>query len=654
MPKLKRILAALYKSIWLYPLILAFILIGLTAFKVNGSSVGVYNQLVNGVSAEDPDLLYGKPKLVRADEWQSGTPLVISQYKNNFQQQNPDIGSGTDVALQIEDPYNSWPAVFRPHTWAFFVTGFENAYAFKWWSPLILLLVTSYFFALSVWPKKRLVAALFSLSIGLSPFLFWWYQTSAFAGLGYAFLMLILINKILDGYKFKRFRQPYISSALLVGSLAFILSCFELLLYPPFQIPIALVVVFYSLGLILKKRFTEGESTAIVAKRVGGLLTAALIAAAIGLAFVHDNKTPIDALTGTLYPGKRLTHSGDLAVMHVFNGYLMPLQQRGATLFRNLSEGSNFILLLPFLLLPGIAFNIWEYVKKRRVDWVFLMVNLGSLIFLARAFIHFGDPLYKLMLLNRVPGNRLMIGIGFIGAIQYLLLLKKTSESTLKPKKMIRIGLVVWLASLAVLAVCSYYVHQHYGGLFDRAVLVGGLAAWFSLLILAVFIKRPVIAIGLLLSFTLISSFRILPLYRGLGFLNNSQLVRSIAEVSPPKTKWVTLDNLAFENIALAAGRGNLSGTVIYPNKALFSQLGPDYEKVYNREGHALFTTENIPGEMVLVKANLFKVKFYCSDFITRNVDYALATNQLKLPCTKLLKIVHYPKLDFYLYQVSP
>ena len=123
-------LLLLLRSTWGFPAIVIVVFFLLVAFKISGSSVGIYHQYLYGEKQQDPDLLYGNPYFVRADEWQSATHLIVAQKYNSFNKTNPHIGSGTNLALQTEVPYKDWTVVFRPHTWGYFMLGLERGAIF--------------------------------------------------------------------------------------------------------------------------------------------------------------------------------------------------------------------------------------------------------------------------------------------------------------------------------------------------------------------------------------------------------------------------------------------------------------------------------------------------------------------------------------------
>lgn len=155
----------LLASIWLFPLLLTAALFILTACKISGSSLGIYQTLFYGHSQKDPALLFNKPREIRSDEWVVNTQMVIAQKNNDFKRINQNIGHGQDMSVVIDAPYREWSQVFRPQNWAFFVLPLEQAFAFKWWLLAYLLMLSCYFLVLALLPGRRLLAA--ALATGL-------------------------------------------------------------------------------------------------------------------------------------------------------------------------------------------------------------------------------------------------------------------------------------------------------------------------------------------------------------------------------------------------------------------------------------------------------------------------------------------------------
>jgi len=165
------------KSMWVFPSMLVVGLLSLTALGISGSSIGIYPML-DGTADKDPGVVALSPRGVRSDEWLVNTQMVVAQAKNDFKRINDNIGNGQDMSLIVDVPYKEWSAAFKPQNLIFLVLPLANAFAFKWWLLAVLLILACYFFMLELFPGKRLRSAVLSLFAGLTPMVFWWYQSA--------------------------------------------------------------------------------------------------------------------------------------------------------------------------------------------------------------------------------------------------------------------------------------------------------------------------------------------------------------------------------------------------------------------------------------------------------------------------------------------
>src|SRR6266545_7506635 len=233
-------------SIWLFPAVITVVLLLLTVFGINGSSIGTYNTLFYGDGAKDRQLVLGVPRDARSDEWLVNTQMTIAQAEANYPRINENIGNGHDMSLGADAPYRDWSAVFKPHNWAFFILPFDNAFAFKWWFIGYLLVLSCYFFIISLLPKKRLWAALISLTIFFNPFVQWWYLSGTMAPLYYSLFAATVFMRLFSA-------KNRLRMVLWGGLLAYLVTCFALIFYPPFQIPCAIVMGGFAIGYLYKK-----------------------------------------------------------------------------------------------------------------------------------------------------------------------------------------------------------------------------------------------------------------------------------------------------------------------------------------------------------------------------------------------------------------
>jgi hypothetical protein len=648
----------LANSVWLFPSILLLILIILTSLRISGSSIGIYNTSFYG-GAKDSNLLLNGPESIRSDEWLVTTQLTIAQHAAGYPRVNPNIDSGRDMSVVGDAPYKDWSSVFKPQNLAFFILPFENAFAFKWWLLLYLVIASCYFFTLRILPGKKLFATIFSTAVGLSPFLFWWYQTGTLACIFYGFFILILVMRVINEEKVRflenlRLRYSYL--AYVIG-LAYLVSCFALILYPPFQIPVAIATAFLGTGLFLaaygsRKKLVSRDSLV----KLAILLSGVVVALVIVFAFFHTRENVVNAITNTVYPGKRTVQTEGNSGYEILSTFLQPQLQRisrAAHYFTNQSEASNFVLLLPFLFIPGCFFLYKEYAQTRRINWPLLSVQLCILLFLAYLFVPVLSPLYKLFGLNKVANVRLFIGLGFAGVIQLLLIVKSLENLKTPAKKLNAWAGLYTMVCAIVLACISLYARTKYPEFIHSPLLIGFFGLFFCALIFCFLSRRSLLGALLLFLFSAGCVYKIHPLYRGMGPIYDSAVIQAIDNVSMPDDSWAALDSLYYENFPAIANRDSLSGVKPYPDVAFWRKVaGAKDDYYYNRYAHVIFN-EGIKSDFVLGSPDSFQVRFACTAFIEKNLDYALSTHPLDLPCIREVKEVHYPALTFYIYKVD-
>lgn len=651
----------LYCSVWLFPAVLLSLLLLLTALRISGTSIGMYNEILYGNTQKDPDLLAGQPQPIRSDEWLFVTQMTIAQHAEGYPLVNHNIGSGRDMSVVGNAPYKDWSSLFRPENFAFFVMPLEFAFAFKWWLLLFLAITGGYFVALRFAPKQRLFAAMFGTAVGCSPFLFWWYQTVTFAPIYLGFFIILIGMRIIkdEGVPFLGRFNPACSSAALVLALAYLLTCFGLVLYPPFQIPVAIVVASLLAAVFVQMLADKEVAVRVLAKRLGVLIAGAMLAGILVAIFVYTRSDVVKLVEHTAYPGARTVASGGAPVSDVLGSYLMPQLEhtaRATHYFNNQSEASNFLLFLPFLLIPGFVFLLYEFRRLRRLNWQLLAMQLAGVLFLADLYLPGLGIIGKVTFLDKVPHQRLLIGLGFSGALQLLCLFEAVARLKISFKKLFLPAAVYSAICFCVLVWFGLYTRAHYPLFLHSLPFMCGLALLFCLIMFFAMTGRRIATAAVFVLFSIGSVFGVHPLYVGLGLGVNNKVISAIDQVSRPGSTWAVLDNLVFENFPTIAGRDSISGVQLYPDMSFWKQAdaNPADAPIYNRYAHVLFT-ENLPAgtNLDLLQPDLFEARFGCTPFVEQHVQYALVIHTLNDACVRQVGVVHYPQVTFYLYRVN-
>jgi hypothetical protein len=648
------------KSVWLFPGLCAGAVLILTALQISGSSIGIYHSFFYG-GGKDSSLLLNKPRAIRSDEWLTNTQMTIAQKKAGFPRINHNIGNGEDMSVIFDAPYKDWSMAFKPHNLVFFILPLGYALAFKWWLMGFLLVVSCYFFVLLLMPGKRLFAALFSLALFFSPFVQWWYQYITLGSLYYCFLLALAYAYLLRA---KRLSHSILSGALI----AYLLICFALILYPPFQIACALAIGAFIIGYSVEK--VPGLDRKQTLTKLGILVSAGLLAGAVILLFLHSNAPAVSAIRHSSYPGHRVVLSGgfdDVRLLTSNLAFQFQFTSKAAAYYfpvvgiANQSESSNFLYIMPFLFLPGLFLLITGWRRSKKIDWPLLITSLLFVVFMMRLFFAHFDPLFKLLLLDNVPHNRLLIGTGLLGVIYFVLVARNLVSAKLKPRLQGRLLLLAYAMLVFLVEIVLGLTVRHRAPGFVSIFRLVLFAVPFPVIIYLVLNKRFSLAAAGLLLFSMFCSGGINPLYRGTGVLTNTLLAKDMQALSKTyKARWVT-ENSYLENYALLNGAASLSGTYAYPQLSLWQDIPGAALPDYNRFAHVDFSINHGPAgqptSLALRGNDSFLVTTdACSTYLKRvNVHFIVTSG--KLPgwnaCATLIKTETYPTLSLYIYRLD-
>lgn len=647
------------KGIWFFPSILTVLLIILSILQINGSSMGMYHNMLYGDSQSDKALLFGKPQSIRSDEWVVNTQKIISQKNNGFSTVNNNVGNGENETLINDVPTTNWSVIFKPQNLGFLVLPFNNAFSLRWWIMSYLLVLSCYFFVLMMIPRKKLLASLLSLAMLFSPFIQWWYTNGTLGSIYYSLFGAVVFTKLLN---LKKRSSACLWSILL----AYIAVCFVLILYPPFQIPCALVLIAFAVGYFLNKR--KRIDIKILKRNLLYFCGAIILAiSTVGL-FVYQNYDVIKTVQNTAYPGRRVITSGGFNLEYLLSSNLSPILQsvtrtnaylNGTT---NQSEASNFILLIPFLLLPLIFLAYKKYRKDKKIDFILItsLILLG--IMLAWLFIPGLDVLGIITLLRNVPLSRLLIGLGLLNFIIIIEFIKLYTQSEIRfsLKTSIIYALLVFIFYLLL----DFHVMLLYPTFIGYKLAVV-LAIPIALIVFCIMRKHFKLAALGLLMFALASTFRINPIYKGTAILTETPLSQAIQTIDKTSDKkWVT-DSLMTENFAAMNGKKSISSVYSYPQFEIWNNTfkTTNQKNIYNRYAHVSFSFDrdkqaSLEPTLSLISGDQFKVSVEpCDNFLKNdNIGFIITTKEFSdgvAPCASLIQSIKYPQLTFYIYGLT-
>lgn len=279
-------------------LIALVIFIVLVLAQVNGSSIGIWNQIFHTPST----VVAGKPRAIRSDEWRVQTPYFLSQQSSGYSVVNPNVStSGQNMILSYGSPVWDISTLAKPLNWGFLLFGPSYGLAWYWNMKILLLILLSYELCMILTKRNMLISAMGAFWIAFSPAVQWWFMQHVCDIVFYMEAMVVTFYYFF--YFHERFRIK-IGFALLFG-----LSCvgYVLTIYPGIQIPLGYLALLLMILILLDFRKK-------IPLKISDVLIAAGTAAFIIIMLVHVFLISKDAILATLntsYPGKRISNGGE-------------------------------------------------------------------------------------------------------------------------------------------------------------------------------------------------------------------------------------------------------------------------------------------------------------------------------------------------------
>lgn len=551
-------------SLWTVPIAVIVLIVVLGMLRVNGSSIALHDEA-------DPSAQAAlQPRPVRNDEWMQRTPMVIRQATLGFPT-TTDMGIGVHDAGVLSDlPVKSFSAIVKPHSWAYFVFGVERAFALEWWL-VVLGPFLGIYALMATLTRTRLVPALAGLLVSAAPAAAWWAIPSMGLSVLYGGVTAALLVHALRSSGRRR---------LVVGAGAgWVAACFVSLLYLPWLIPLSIV---FGLVVLSQMRgaFRSWKQLAILAAVFGGVFGALMAL------FLKQHQVAIQAITNTVYPGARVTPSGEARSTLVFDApFDVFATSRPYVLVAGTNQteaSSGFMLWLPIAVVGG-AFNGWR--SRAAVPRALAAVMSAAMILAAWAFFPVPERLGSLLGLTQVQGSRLPLPLTVAGALAAGLYIERLrTDGSFRPERSrIAVGVLLFAFVTGIAA-----AQLSFDGVAPRR------AAMLLLLLAAVAVTaallhgRIVLGLGGACALMLFSSVRVNPLQIGLGPVIDDPLMAQIDAVrsADGSARWAALGVGGHtRSILVASGAPTATGVSWYPDPATFHRIDPTdaFEPLWNR-----------------------------------------------------------------------
>ena len=639
---------SMVRRFWV-PLLLLIILAGLTAGGLNGSSsAAIRGWLGSSVSAA-PELIAGTPLEVRADEWAINTPLSILQVRTGMPRIQPLIGHGADMALAYDVPVADRWAFLQPQHWGFMALPLDQGFAFHWWFPALLLVFAMWLLTVTLMPGRNTLGLLIGVAAMFSPFMQWWNLAGSFLPEAFGVLACALFVRILRA----RSRRWLIGYAI---TLTWLLACFARLLYPPFQIPCMLVAGFFCVGYLVHAARDLGWRSALA--RVGVVAGCAAFAGVILGLFLLDHRTAVQAIANSLYPGNRTVTTGGYSISRLFSGFLdrrLIVEAAAKSIDVNQSEASSPLLaglltvpILLWLLIAGIR-------RRQRPNAVVVALLAVLLLFLVHLFVPHADLLANLTLLDRVPANRLLLGMGMLSDVLLVAVAWQTSRMLRLRRSLVVTAFAVPAVALAGLAV---YLHADHAIFVGRLWVAVALAVVLAAAVAAFATRRPALGAAVLVVVSFLIAGMVNPLSAGVSTTDKLPIAIAMAQIDQDDPGgWIVDVGRPGVGVGSEASLHLYNPVYNYPQLDLWRQLDPtgEHSASYNRYGWPAFHLRRGPTQFQDPLLDHFDIGIDgCAPFVQSNIKHIAHVGPADAGCLRLRETTQSGSLLFYLYDIIP
>jgi len=631
-----------------FPIAVTVSFLVLVGLGWNGSSSAVVRQQAEG-STPDPQHVFGEPNALRSDEWLVSTPLVVSQDSYDYPRVNGDLLGGTDLSVTAAVPYREWSIAFRPQYWGFLVLPFQQAFAFYWWLPALVLLIGCYAMVLAFCPGRPGMAALAAVAMGFAPFVQWWYLVITLGSLAWSAVIVAAFVRM------EKATSPR-STAAWGALIAYATAALLLLMYPGFQIACGWVVV----ACVAGWAFRSGVTTS-VRHRLRRLALAG-VAGGVGIAvfgaFVATRWDVIRTVANTEYPGHRTVPTGQGRLTPLLSGFLDGNLRPGllwpGEIGNNSSEVSNFVLVGLFLVVPACWLLLRSWRRERSVDGLLVALLALAALYTAVLFVPGLDVVAKLTLLSRVLPERLSIGLGLLSLALTAAVIRELDRQRVRTP---------W-PLVAVVGGMTLGLHWRTGHLVERLApaLSGTAWRWLPLalvvtgIVVAAARGAGALALGGLAVLSVVSTYRVNPVYDGVYDTRGTALGAAIAATDRADPgAWIALGSASTRSVLGQQAVNRRDGVAMYPNFDEWTLLDPDGRNrfVYNRYALVSFTDD--PGAAGLSSPTPDQVVVRldaCGPFAQRRIDHVVADHPVTDDCLQVRDTVHMPSSDYFIYDV--
>ena len=547
------------------------VFIVLVIFGLNGSSISMWNSFINTGVQED-NVIFGKSRRVRADEWATFTPMMFSQKFDGFHWfSNILCGGNTDVFMIYALPVFNLMQIFRPFQIGFIFLDISRGLSFYWMGRIVFLFLVSFEFGMLISKRKKLLALTYAFLVTFSPMVQWWFAINGTVEIiFFAELAILLLDKYLLDDNF--IHRAWCLFGIIVSAGGFIL-----VLYPAWQIPTAWAFVFIAAWVFIK----NFKNVKLTRKDVVSIAIALIIFIICMTYVVYRSFDTLKAIINSVYPGEREEYGGDVYypllkwAMNIFLPY------KDVLLKLPTSESATMFTMFPL----GLILAIRNLIVNKEKDKCTICLLLADAFLLGYSIIGFPKVLAKITMLSRTTGVRAYFGIGVLDMI---LLIRSLAVNEKKPN----IFFAITFATVSAIII-AYLVKKGEYQYITKKMFIAMVIMIFYLYYFAIRIQgqssKVLFSAGVIFVM-IMSGFMVNPIRVGANDVLYSPILNKAREINEKENGiWLVADvPYPIPEYFMMAGVPLINSTSTYPHLdrwQLFDDNGK-YEDIYNRYAH--------------------------------------------------------------------
>ena len=557
-----RLMSAM-RSIWAVPVIVIGIILVLGLLRINGSSIGMVSA---GVDDSPQAALQLRPS--RSDEWRGRTPLVVRQAANDFAD-TTDAGMGQhDTGVLSDLPVKTAGAIVKPHAWLYFLLDVQRAFSIEWWLTVLGPFLGIYAL-MAILTRSPLISALTGMLVSAAPVLTWWTVPSSGLTVLYGALAATAFIAAL--------RATGRSRCALAALAGWLTACLVAMLYLPYLIPLA--ILFGAVVAVQLRGQLDGHLAGIRRhwKRLAGISISAAGAFGIGMAiYLRDHHQALTAITNTVYPGRRVTHSAGADSILLFDAPfdVFTTQHRGAEVMgTNQSEVASGLMFWLPIAVGGRAFSGFRSRLPGARALAAVMTVSAALV--AWALLPIPDKFGLATGLSKVQGQRLMMPLTVAGALAAGLYVHRVrTDGTFRPSRsraLMAAGVFAFVTGWVATQLSVDLAKPR-----DSAVLA--LLVVVTVITFFVMEGRVLLGLGGACLLLLFSAVRVNPLQIGLDPVTDASFAQQIQQLrrQQPNALWAVANgDSAGVAILTASGVASVTGLSWYPDVRRWMLIDP-------------------------------------------------------------------------------